>query len=248
MGRRVTRGLIAVVLCLAAAAAAATGAGPPRATTAGLFGVPDDRGISGPYGVFAKGGPGDNEISAGPGKSKRYRFREGRTRIRLSRHHEGCIRISASVIECQGYWDSAVFLNGSKGEDRIRIRPGTPYYSSVVLGGRGRDRLTGGRDGSRVGGGTGDDLLRSRSADSVLHGDAGDDVLIGSAGDETFDGGPGADAIAAGAGDDEITIADGHPDRRLDCGPGRDRAFVDRVDPRPKHCEHYFAIVGGGSG
>jgi Ca2+-binding RTX toxin-like protein len=70
----------------------------------------------------------------------------------------------------------------------------------------------------------------------VLRGGAGDDVLTGGAGNDRLTGGLGFDRIAGGPGNDRIDARDGKHDR-VDCGAGRDTAFVDPGDTVNRNCE-----------
>jgi Ca2+-binding RTX toxin-like protein len=67
-----------------------------------------------------------------------------------------------------------------------------------------------------------------RDGADQLHGSPGNDVLKGNAGRDSI--------IIAGFGADLVHARDGEPDW-IDCGPGRDRAVVDRGD-RVRGCEH----------
>jgi len=75
-------------------------------------------------------------------------------------------------------------------------------------------------------GGTGKDRISGGAGNDRLHGSTGGDVLRG---------GPGRDRIDGGFGSDVIYARDGRNDV-IDCGPGRDRAVVDRGD-RLRRCE-----------
>jgi Ca2+-binding RTX toxin-like protein len=90
-----------------------------------------------------------------------------------------------------------------------------------------------------IDGGSGDDTLTVERGDTALFGKRGDDVLYGGHGDNFLVGGPGRDTLVGGAGSDDLAASqNAHDrDRRIDCGPGRDRAFVDAVDPAPHACE-----------
>jgi hypothetical protein len=122
-----------------------------------------------------------------------------------------------------------------------------------VKGGDGDDVLHGSGVPSRSPGfGTppetlyaGDSLLGQKGDDHLI-GDLGGDFLTGGGGDDVLDGGPHAsdddfptdDSFDAGPGDDLVLAADHDKDNRIDCGPGKhDVAVVDRIDPKPKHCE-----------
>jgi hypothetical protein len=84
------------------------------------------------------------------------------------------------------------------------------------------------------GGAAGDRMLGRRGPDRLI-GRGGDDCLVGGAGDDTLRGGAGRDVLKGGSGDDRIDARDDAFDI-VDCGSGRDRARVDRVD-RVRRCE-----------
>jgi len=60
-------------------------------------------------------------------------------------------------------------------------------------------------------------------------------VLDGGPGNDRITGGYDADRLHGGPGRDAIVAVDGRRDR-VDCGPGRDTALVDRID-RVRNCE-----------
>jgi beta-glucanase (GH16 family) len=63
---------------------------------------------------------------------------------------------------------------------------------------------------------------------SLLGGDA-NDTLIGGRGRDTLIGGPGADSTKGGKGKDVLWARDLVSDRGIGCGPGRDKANLDRL-------------------
>jgi hypothetical protein len=95
--------------------------------------------------------------------------------------------------------------------------PGQARCSNVVAGTDDADRLRGTAGGDR------------------LRGKGGRDRLIARAGRDCLIGGGGRDAHFGGAGDDTIR-ARGNARDVVRCGPGDDRAFVDRRD-RVRGCE-----------
>ena len=95
--------------------------------------------------------------------------------------------------------------------------PDPTRCSNVISGTGGADRLRGTEGGDRIRGKDGRDRLR---------GGGGDDCLIG---------GGGRDSHFGQRGDDTIR-ARGRARDFISCGPGDDRAFVDRRD-RVKGCE-----------
>jgi len=113
-------------------------------------------------------------------------------------------------------------LNGTARADRLT---GT-NRGDVIYGRGGPDRLRGRGGSDCIWGGTGNDRIYGGSGADKLHGATGNDVLIASAGRDRLWGGYGADRIYA---------RDGQRDW-INCGPGRDRAVVDRGD-RVRGCE-----------
>jgi Ca2+-binding RTX toxin-like protein len=95
-----------------------------------------------------------------------------------------------------------------------------------IYGRGGADRISGRGGNDCLWGGTGNDRIRAGAGADRVHGSSGNDVLTGNSGRDSLWGGLGADLIYA---------RDGERDT-IDCGPGRDRAVVDRVD-RVRHCE-----------
>jgi hypothetical protein len=102
----------------------------------------------------------------------------------------------------------------------------------------GGDRITGARFADHLSGRAGDDCLIGRGGDDVLDGGdgndsvdggRGDDLVRGAAGDDRLDGGSGKDRFEGGPGNDRLDAVDGKRDV-VRCGPGRDRARVDRAD------------------
>ena len=104
-----------------------------------------------------------------------------------------------------------------------------------LLGTSAGDRLLGLGGGDRLSGlAQADCLTGGRGADR-LTGGAGNDRLAGGPGNDRLSGGSGRNRYSAGAGNDTIR-ARNNTRERIDCGPGRDRANVDRSD-RLRRCE-----------
>ena len=87
----------------------------------------------------------------------------------------------------------------------------------------------------RISGSAANDVLYGLGGADVLLGLKGNDVLYGGRGDDLLDGGPGLDRLFGGPGNDTLRARDGRRDV-VDCGPGRDKAIVDRID-RVSGCE-----------
>jgi Ca2+-binding RTX toxin-like protein len=102
----------------------------------------------------------------------------------------------------------------------------------LIYGRGGADRIHGLGGNDCVWGGTGNDRIWGGTGADQLHGGTGRDVISGNAG---------RDRIIAGLGADLVYARDGKQDW-IDCGPGRDRAVVDRGD-RVRHCERVLRPV-----
>lgn len=100
--------------------------------------------------------------------------------------------------------------------------PQVTYYTEDALYGEG-----------------GDDSISGRRGPDLLSGGAGKDLLIaGRLGTPDDFGTETDDSLQGGAGNDKLIANDGDHDLLIDCGRGRrDVALIDRIDPRPKHCE-----------
>jgi Ca2+-binding RTX toxin-like protein len=127
--------------------------------------------------------------------------------------------------------DGADTVDAGAGDDQVDLGDG----SDLANGGEGNDVLSGGLGNDVLNGGDGNDNLIGGPGADVENGGAGNDVVEGSAGADTLIGGPGVDTILGGPGKDTINARDGKRDL-VRCGPGRDRATVDRFD-RVRGCE-----------
>ena len=123
--------------------------------------------------------------------------------------------------------------------------------AETVRGTADDDRLVGARGADRIIGKGGDDVLRGRRSHDLLRGGTGRDRLLGGAGRDVLVGGRGPDqfnmrdGIQLGSpGRDVIRAQDGREDQ-IDCGDGRDVAYVDRAGEQGIFdCER--VVVGGG--
>jgi Ca2+-binding RTX toxin-like protein len=93
-------------------------------------------------------------------------------------------------------------------------------YGCGLIGTDGPDRFNGTAGKDSYCGLTGSDRIFGRK---------GNDLLSGGPGDDRLDGGPGRDLIYGGGENDVIVARDGKRDI-IDCGTGRDTAYVDRQD------------------
>lgn len=120
-----------------------------------------------------------------------------------------------------------------------------------LVGTDGPDTLTGsgagdvifGRGGSdSVRGRAGHDCLVGGNGNDTLRGESGDDRLTGGRGADTLIGGAGINAYDAGSGNDVVNSVNGRVEL-VRCGPGQDRATVDRRD-RVSGCERVTRAAG----
>jgi hypothetical protein len=131
---------------------------------------------------------------------------------------------------------------------------GGPLGGICFEGTDGPDKVVGSKRGDLVISGSGDDTIRAGDGQNVIQSQWGnDDIETGSGVDTVWAGdgndlvrtgggrdwilpGPGRDHVFAGAGPDIVIANDGEQDV-IDCGPGDDRARVDRFDVT-LNCEH----------
>jgi Ca2+-binding RTX toxin-like protein len=132
-----------------------------------------------------------------------------------------------------------------------------------VYGGAGNDDILGTSEPS-VSPGFETEPGATYYTEDMLHGGRGDDTLLGFAGPDSLWGGPGDDGLSGGVkatpddnaspgrddsllggpGNDYLDAVGDDRDSVIDCGPGkRDRALIDKIDPKPKGCEK-VKVVG----
>jgi Ca2+-binding RTX toxin-like protein len=142
-------------------------------------------------------------------------------------------------------------LFADPGADQLRGGPGTDLLVSSVTtcqghtfdGGPGVDTVSYARSNRGVSvslGGTGGppgcaDADRLLSAES-LEGSDSADVLAGDNARNSLLGHLGADVLIGKGGKDFLDAADGHRDKRVDCGAGDDELVSDGADPAPISC------------
>lgn len=112
--------------------------------------------------------------------------------------------------------------------------------ADVIAGNRRANRISGRRGNDRICGRAGKDRLAGNAGNDRLFGGKGNDLLLGGPGADRLTGGPGRDRLFGNAGPDVIRAIDGKRDL-VNCGPGKDRAFVDRID-RVVNCESIFPL------
>ena len=194
-----------------------------------LYGGAGDDSVMGGLGNdFVDGGPGVDRLLAGPGGDN---------------VHGG---------------DGADLLTGDEDDDDLfgdagddELRGGASQ--DTLSGGEGADAITGEDGDDQVAGDAGNDLLSGGAGNDRLTGGAGDDVVAGGDGKDTIEETAGRDRISAGAGNDGVTLRRGgasvdagagidkvvaYNGKRdtINCGSGRDTAYVDKGD-RVKGCE-----------
>jgi hypothetical protein len=154
----------------------------------------------------------------------------------------GCTQIDPQTVSCAGptsYPEIVFTLDG--GDDRASFAATIPGGEVTALGDGGNDQIlleSGSSSRARFSGLEGDDTLTGATSKDFLSGGRGDDVLRGKAGDDRLLGTQGRDRFVSGTGDDEINAAMNDRDRAIRCGPGQDKAIIDRhEDPEPAGCE-----------
>ena len=137
------------------------------------------------------------------------------------------------------------------GNDDVRLGEGNDaaragHGHDAVYGGRGNDMISAGFGGDRLRGGPDSDWVSGGNGRDRVSGNRGDDAVWGNRGADLVFGGWGADLIFGGLGPDRLhaLAPDGQRDL-LDCGLGRDRAFVLRSE-RPMTvlvgCEKVYVV------
>jgi Ca2+-binding RTX toxin-like protein len=98
-----------------------------------------------------------------------------------------------------------------------------------------------GSDGTfdQIGGGLLGDLMRGEGGNDVMWGREGNDNVLGNEGKDHLDGGEGDDILKGGPGRDHLfDFTAGSADRDVViCGPGADKAKVDKKDDQVDGCE-----------
>jgi Ca2+-binding RTX toxin-like protein len=83
------------------------------------------------------------------------------------------------------------------------------------------------------------DVLRGSAENDVIRALGGNDTIFGLGGNDVLIGGTGHDDIHGGSGNDVIYARDGERDK-IDCGSGRDVAYIDRFDVAAPNCERVY--------
>jgi Ca2+-binding RTX toxin-like protein len=118
-------------------------------------------------------------------------------------------------------------LQGTEGPDNL-------------VGGGGGDVIFGYGGSDRLRGASGHDCLLGGSGNDTLQGESGNDRLTGGSGRDLLVGGPGTNSYDAGSGNDVVNAVNGRREL-VRCGPGSDRARVDRRD-RTSGCERLTRV------
>lgn len=191
-------------------------------------------------GVAVQGDRGVNRITVGlEVAADRFVIRDGAARM----IGDQCERIDRHALRCETAFDGELRVRGEDGNDSLRMRRKMPR-SGILLGGRGKDLIRGGAREDFLDGGGARDLISGGNGGDSLDGRGGDDVMRGGAGDDLLGAveEPGRDVFLGGGGRDDISAVNRDADRRIDCGPGRDVAYVDPEDPGAKRCEQVNTI------
>jgi Ca2+-binding RTX toxin-like protein len=131
--------------------------------------------------------------------------------------------------------DNRDCIRGGADRDRLSGNSG----ADDVRGNSGSDRVSGNSGRDRVYGNTGNDRVSGGSSGDRVYGGSGRDRVSGNSGNDRVYGNGGRDRMFGNAGRDTMRARDGRRDR-VNCGSGRDRAFVDDVDLVASNCERVF--------
>lgn len=93
--------------------------------------------------------------------------------------------------------------------DALNDLANASYYSVIVFGFGGDDRVTGSAFREFVDAGAGHDIVLTQAGHDGIVGGDGDDILVGSLGDDVIEGGAGTDVILGGYGRDVLSGGDG---------------------------------------
>lgn len=111
--------------------------------------------------------------------------------------------------------------------------------------------ITGTKHADKLVGTRGADVIKGGGGFDRINGKGGDDTLLGGRGGAKLVGGPGRDEFNAaggkpvdGQGHDVIRARDGRPDV-INCGPGKDVAYVDRAEDGVFDCERVVKPTSG---
>lgn len=161
---------------------------------------------------------------------------------------------AVNVITCDGTspcngTDEADDITGTNRAEKIIAERGPDDVRALggpdnVVGGPGGDEADGGAGGDRISGGDGDDQ-KGAGINTGLLGNGGSDRVLGGPEADDVTGGAGRDGMFGGDGNDILDSFDQERDNVVDCGPGRDIAYVDQKDRNAKIIEDCEQIIRG---
>jgi Ca2+-binding RTX toxin-like protein len=130
---------------------------------------------------------------------------------------------------------------GTSGADKISGGAGDDVIDAVggadqIAGGSGSDQIASGAGADAIEGGSGRDTILGGMGNDTINGGSGNDLLRGDQGNDRITGAPGRDTIFGGTGDDTIYARDSYRDS-INCGPGLDIVYADKLDRVAKDCE-----------
>jgi Ca2+-binding RTX toxin-like protein len=138
--------------------------------------------------------------------------------------------------------NSADYLVGTEGEDRIRAKDG----NDDIYGLGGDDRIRGGDGDDYIYAGSGDDRVRGDDGNDLVYGEDGNDQIRGRDGNDYLDGGAGYDTVDGGKDDDELI--GGTEDDVLDGGSGNDTLTGSNPFQLNSGSEEFDVLTGGSGG
>jgi hypothetical protein len=171
-----------------------------------------------------------------------------------------CDRLSPLRVVCPSRASGlpasrGIFIDGRDGRDAITLSRTLPgRFRADLLGGGGPDVLFGGLANDFMVGERGNDRLFGRGGNDTVDGESGNFIYHQHPGRDLLSGGPGhddlglryevgADRYFGGRGPDLLRSQDAERDLTLEAGPGTDRCWFDKFDPKPSHCERLERIT-----
>jgi Ca2+-binding RTX toxin-like protein len=142
---------------------------------------------------------------------------------------EECYRWGVYIVEpSKGHGRRITNPCRFTGTNRDDVLFGSDFLD-YLRGLAGNDRILARNGRNRIEGNAGNDIITSGTGADAIFGGPGNDRIAAGGGNDLIVGGTGRDTIVAGPGNDTLETRDGFRDV-VDCGPGRDRAEVDRLD------------------
>lgn len=192
-------------------------------------------------------GPGDGVMLVNDVRSLVHKYCDAGISIDYAESPLGHSDQGAAFLAEAGPWMAAQFAGTPAVSTCATVQPGNSLAPTsrekpavichglvaTIVGTPRANRIHGtpGRDVIAAGGGN--DTITGAGGNDVICAGRGNDVVNGGSGNDWIQGGPGADTLRGNAGNDVLRARDREVDHAISGGRGRDRALIDRRDPRP---------------